>query len=116
MAATTTHTASWGVSGTVGSVSGIATDIDINGQALIGLEQNEVGAVVGAAHYDDHTTVSATVLVAASTAKPTLGSQATIAGVTGFVTGAEVVENNMSYRKIRVTIEAYENCDEVFEA
>ena len=107
--ATNTETATWGVTGSAG-VTGIVTDIDVNEEAQTAPEYNEVGAVVKQTHYDTHTTVTATIEVATTTALPTAGSQITIGGRTGYVRSARKVESNQAYQKISVTVERWQNC------
>lgn len=110
MAATTSGTATWGVTSTCSGVSGIVTDIEVNEEAQTAPEYNEVGAVVKQTHYDTHTTVNATVEVAAGTSLPTSGSSITIAGKSGYVRTARLVESNQAYQKIAVTAERWANC------
>jgi hypothetical protein len=109
-AATTSGVAVWGVQGRVNSVSGIVTDIEQSAEVQIAPEYNEIGAVVKQTKYDEHTTLSATVEVAAGTNPPEVGAQITINGKQGYVTNARVVESNQAYRKIVVQAECWKNC------
>ena len=110
MAKTTQGIASWGVNGGVSGVNGIVTDLERASEAQIATEQNEVGAVVKATKYDEHTTLTATVEVAAGTQPPNAGDTITIDGKQGYVTSARVVESNQAYRKIVVQAEFWKNC------
>lgn len=110
MAATTSGIAAWGVQGGVNGVSGIVTDIERAVEAQLAPEYNEVGAVVKQTKYDEHTTISATVEVAAGTQPPNAGDSITIDGKQGYVVNARVVESNQAYRKIVIQAEFWKNC------
>lgn len=114
-AATTSGVAAWGVQGRVSNVQGIVTDLEQNDEAQLAPEQNEVGAVVKQTKYDEHTTLSATVEVAAGTNPPKVGDAITINGKQGYVTGARVVESNQAYRKIAIQAEFWKNCKQTSE-
>lgn len=105
--------ATWGVKGSVSSVTGIVTDLSVSETPSLGTLQDEIGAVVGQAHYDTQTTMSATVCVSSGTNLPQAGAQITIGDETGYVRSAEKIENNQSYQKIRVTAEKFTSCDSV---
>lgn len=107
--ATTTATASWGVTGTA-PVTGVMTDCEYGEESILGPEQNEVGSIINQTKYDIRKTANCTVQVAAGTAAPAAGTQVTIDGKTMYVTSARVVENNTSYRKIQISAEAYALC------
>lgn len=111
MARTTTGIASWGVTGAVTGVSGIVTSIGHDDEAVLAPEYNEAGQVVKQTLYDVHTTLDATVEVAAGTALPAVGSQITIDGKQGYVVKAKLAEDNQAYRKISLTVELYANCN-----
>ena len=110
--ATTTATASWGVStnSTVQSVTGVVTDIEIGEDSVLAPEYNEVGQVIKQTHYDTKKTMTVTVEVASGTSKPAAGASITIGGVSGYVVSSKVVESNQAYRKIHITAECYTNC------
>ena len=109
-------TASWGVYGTFNDVTGVVTDLSISESALTGAEQNEVGSIIQQTLYDVHSTVTVTVGVASDEQPPDIGGQVTIANVKYYVTSAEIIESNSSYRKIRITAERYSNCEEAKNA
>ena len=112
MAKTTSGMAEWGVQGGVQGVTGIVTDLERASEAQIAPEYNEVGAVVKATKYDEHTTLTATVEVAAGTQPPNVGDNITIDGKQGYVTNARVVESNQAYRKIVIQAEFWKNCNQ----
>lgn len=102
--------AAWGVQGGVNGVTGIVTSIGQDVEAILAPEYNEAGQVVKQTKYDQKTTITATVEVAAGTALPKVGEAITINGVQGYVTRASLAEDNNSYRKISITAEVYMNC------
>ena len=109
--ATTTHTASWGVSsGAPSTVAGVVTEYTVREEAVTAEEANELGAVIGVVHYDTRKTAEFTVQVAAGTAVPSAGTAVTVSGQAYYVKTAEAVESNRDFRRIRVTAEAYANC------
>ena len=108
--ATTTHTAAWGVSGSVTGVTGVVQEIRHSNAAVLGTEQNELGAVIGQVIYDKKKTLTATILVASGTSLPEEGSAMTIDGVSCYCVNASIIESNTSYRRISVTAEAFTNC------
>lgn len=114
MAASTTK-ASWGVNGSVDKVSGVVTDLEIGHEAILGTQQNELGAVIQQTMYDKKTTMTATVEVASTINLPAHGAAVTIAGKAGYITSARLIENNTSYKKISITAEFYTNCSETNE-
>lgn len=107
---TTSGVAAWGVQGGVAGVSGIVTSIGQDEEPILAPEYNEAGQVVKQTKYDEHTTLTCTVEVAAGTALPEKGGQISINGKQGYVTKASLVEDNQSYRKISITAEFYQNC------
>lgn len=113
---TTSGVAAWGVQGGVSGVSGIVTDLEQNDEVQIANEQNEVGAVVKATKYDEHTTLNATIEVAAGTNLPNVGDTITINGKQGYVVSARLTESNQAYRKIVVQAEFWKNCKQTTEA
>ena len=112
MARTTAGVASWGIKDgtTVGSVSGVITDIEVGGEPVLAPEYNEIGAVIKQTKYDTHTVIDVTVEVASTTEPPDSGASITIAGVSCYVTRARLIESNQAYRKIAISAEAYANC------
>lgn len=108
--ATTSGTASWGVSGSATGVTGVITHIDVDDEGALAPEYNELGQVIKQTLYDHHKTANVTVEVPANTAPPAAGAAATVAGVAGYVVRSRVVEDNRAYRHIEVTVEAYTNC------
>ena len=107
---TTSGIAVGGVQGGVQGVTGIVTDLERAAEAQVAPEYNEVGAVVKVTKYDVHTTLNATVEVAAGTQPPEAGNSITIDGKQGYVMNARVVESNQAYRKIVIQAEFWENC------
>ena len=110
MAATTQGIASWGVQGGCSGVQGIVTDLEENHEGQTAPEYNEIGAVVKQTKYDEHTTLTCTVEVSASTNPPSPGAQISINGKQGYVVSARLTESNQAYRKIAIQAEFWKNC------
>lgn len=108
--ATTTKTASWGVTETA-PITGVITDFEMSEEPVNAPEQNEVGSIINQTMHDIHKTASCTVQVAAGTAAPKAGSAITLGSETMYVTSARITENNTSYRKIAITAESYKHCN-----
>lgn len=107
--ATTTKTASWGVTET-SPITGVITDFEMSEEPVNAPEQNEVGSVINQTMHDIRKSASCTVQVAAGTAAPKAGSAITFGNETMYVTSARITENNTSYRKIAITAESYKHC------
>lgn len=112
MARTETGTASWGITdGTeVSVVEGVITDIEVGEEPQMEPQRNEIGAIIKQTLYDRRSEVNVTVEVADDVDKPSVGTQVTAAGVTGYVTRSRVTESNQRYRTIQMTLEAYTHC------
>ncbi len=125
MANTKSSIATWGVTkgpftGIAATNTGIITSYDETTEMMVGSEQNEIGAVIGQHKYDEKTTITMTLIVADSVEMPTIGKKITLSGTdsgatAGYVTSATVTESNTDFRKLRVTLEKYTNCDEVYD-
>lgn len=120
---TTTRYASWGISSgmaVTSTVDGVVTDFDVNVEPVLAAEQNEEGSVIGQVRYDNHLSGNATVQVKSSSTLPNIGDTINIASSesgqvsvsTYYITSLRVVENNTSFRKIVVGLEAYYLCGE----
>lgn len=119
--ATTTSLAVWGVqvetpTDIAQKTEGYITSFDKNSEMMVGDEQNELGAVIGKHKYDEKSTVTVSLIVAAGVEPPTIGKQITIAGVKYYITSASVVESNSDFRKLRVSAERYKDCDKAVNA
>ena len=112
MANTVTH-ATWGVTDTVGTVSGVVTDLSVTTEAQQQPEYNEKGAVIGVVQYDKRLSATATIQVARSVSAPDVGTAVTIGTQTYYVTSATVLQNNKDFRKIQLSLEAWSNCTAV---
>lgn len=115
MANTVTH-ATWGVTSTVGAVSGVVTDLSVTTEAQQQPEYNETGAVIGVVQYDKRISATATIQVASSVSAPGVGTAVTIGTQTYYVTSATVIQNNKDFRKIQLSLEAWSNCTAVTTA
>lgn len=115
MANTVTH-ATWGVTDTVGTVSGVVTDLSVTTEAQQQPEYNEKGAVIGVVQYDKRLSATATIQVASSVSAPGVGTAVTIGSQTYYVTSATVLQNNKDFRKIQLSLEAWSNCTVVTAA
>lgn len=113
MAVTVTPTATWGITGTVDSVTGVVIEISKDEAPQLGTEINEQGAVIGQVHYDTKKTMRATIQVASTVEPPEAGAAITIDGVAGYVVSASVVESATNYRRIIVQAEAWAHCSSV---
>lgn len=119
--ATTTSLAVWGVqvetpTDIAQKTEGYITSFDKNSEMMVGDEQNELGAVIGKHKYDEKSTVTVSLIVAADVEPPTIGKQITIDNVKYYVTSAAVTESNSDFRKLRVTAERYEDCEKAVNA
>lgn len=125
MANTKSSLATWGVTkgpftGIAATGSGIITSYDETTEMMVGSEQNEIGAIIGQHKYDEKTTITMTLIVADSVEMPTVGKKITLSGTdssakVAYVTSATVTESNTDFRKLRVTLEKYTNCEEVYD-
>lgn len=111
MAVTTSHVAKWGVGEKRGATAGVVTSFERIDDPLIQHETDADGAVCRAKRYDTRRRTVFTVQVRAGTEPPETGANMTVDGRTGWVQHAEVVEQNRAFKKIRVTLESYANCD-----
>lgn len=126
-----THLASWGTTlhdkdRSAFHCEGVITDYNESFAIISAPEQNEVGAVIGTAHYDTMKEMTCTIQCDSSEAagllKPgepinvSLFGEGAGAGAQWWVTRAEVVENNLSFCRVNVSATNYANCDEVFVA
>ena len=119
--ATTKSLAVWGVqvetpTDIASTTEGYITSFDKNSEIMVGDEQNELGAVIGKHKYDEKSTVTVSLIVAAGVEPPPIGKQITIAGVKYYITSASVVESNSDFRKLRVSAERYKDCDKAVNA
>jgi len=105
--------ASWGVTADGSVVEGVVTHIDVDNESILAPEHNEIGQVIKQTLYDLHKTANVTIEVAAGTEPPSEKDSVTVAGVTGYVLRARIVEDNRAYRHIEITIEAYKKCNAV---
>ena len=112
---TVTH-ATWGVTSTVGTVSGVVTDLSVTTEAQQQPEYNEKGAVIGVVQYDKRLSATATIQVSSSVSAPDVGTAVTIGTQTYYVTSATVIQNNKDFRKIQLSLEAWSNCTAVTAA
>lgn len=111
MADTKTATASWGVTAEKPSgVTGVLVEFNEDSEPVLGTEQNEKGAVIGQARYDERFTASLTVQVPADADPPDPGDTVSIGGKDYYVKSAGVAESNTAYRRIRITAERYREC------
>ena len=125
MANTKSSIATWGVTkgpftGIAATGSGIITSYDETTEMMVGSEQNEIGAIIGQHKYDEKTTITMTLIVADSVEMPTVGKKITLSGTdsastAAYVTSATVTESNTDFRKLRVTLEKYTNCEDVYD-
>lgn len=114
--ATTSGTASWGVTAAAPSgVTGVLTHFESDAEGILAPQYNELGQVIQQVHYDRHATMSCTVEVAADVEPPKTGSVVTVNGTQYYVTRARIVEDNRSYRHIEISGETYANCNAVTE-
>lgn len=119
--ATTTSLAVWGVqvetpTDIASTNKGYITSFDKNSEMMVGDEQNELGAVIGKHKYDEKSTVTVSLIVAADVEPPTIGKQITIAEGKYYITSASVVESNSDFRKLRVSAERYKDCEKAVNA
>ncbi|MGN0890764.1 MAG: hypothetical protein ACI4W7_03840 [Candidatus Spyradenecus sp.] len=108
-----TH-ATWGVTSSVSAVSGVVTDLSVTTEAQQQPEYNEKGAVIGVVQYDKRLSATATIQVASTVSAPEVGAAVTIGSQTYYVTSATTLQNNKDFRKIQLSLEAWEKCTEVF--
>lgn len=112
MTVTNRGVAAWGVQGGVTGVTGIVTGLGQEEEPILAPEYNEAGQVCKQTKYDEKTTLTCTVEVAAGTSLPQKGAQISINGKQGYVVRATLTEDNQAYRKISVTAEFYLNCNQ----
>lgn len=112
MANTVTH-ATWGVTDTLGTVSGVVTDLSVTTEAQQQPEYNEKGAVIGVVQYDKRLSATATIQVSSSVSAPDVGTAVNIGNQTYYVTSVTTLQNNKDFRKIQLTLEAWSGCTAV---
>lgn len=103
--------ATWGVSSNSTAV-GVYTDVSQGCEPILAPLHDEIGRVIGQAHYDSHNSGEYTILCKANVNLPKVGTKITIGDTTGYVTSVRMLENNQSYQRASVTIEAYLLCNE----
>lgn len=106
MAATTTLTASWGVSDK-NTAYGIVTDLTTSEEPLHQPLQNEEGAIIDTTKYDTHYTLSMTIQVKSDVTPPTTGTEITMNDRSYYITRVERLYSNRDYQKLRIDGEAY---------
>lgn len=112
MAATTIHIAKWGARQVPGaSTYGVVTSLERIEDSMTQTETDEQGAVCRVVRYDRRTRVAFCVQASATAKPPKSGENMSVDGIQGWVMNAEVVEQNQAFKKIRVTLETYENCN-----
>lgn len=103
--------ASWGVSSGSTAV-GVYTDVSQGKEPVLAPLHDEIGRVIGQAHYDTHHNGEYTILCKSDVTLPEVGSKIEIGDTTGYVTSVRLLENNQSYQRASVSIEAYPQCNE----
>lgn len=106
---TTTITPAWGISaGNQQTNYGVVTNFEENAEAQSAYLQNEAGATILTKVYDIKKTVSITLLAKADTTTlPTVGNQLTIGTQKYTVLSVRTIENNQSFKKLALTLEAW---------
>lgn len=104
--------ASWGISSQQNAATGVVSDVSQGGEPILAPLHDELGRVIGQAHYDTHFTGEVTLLVKAGVNTPKKGEQITIGDTKGYVTNVRLMESNQQYTRLAVSIEAYSQCDE----
>lgn len=114
MAVQNTPIARWGVASTGGASGyGVVVSMETIRDALVQNETDENGAVCRSVLYDERYRVMFCCQTAANTTPPALGASISVGGISGYVIHTEVVEQNTAFRKLRVTVESYRNCQQV---
>lgn len=107
--------ASWGVTDSVSSVSGVVVGIDLGAEGSFINETDLYGRVCAVFMYDVISTFGVDVQVRAGTTPPNIGSQMNVAGNIGYVKDARITESNSSYQKMHVTVEKTTLVDHIGE-
>lgn len=114
MAVTTLHLAKWGTRQVPGAASyGVVTSFEKIVDLMTQNETDEKGAVCRVVEYDARTRIVVCVQASATATMPQVGKQIVIDGENGWVNHAEVIEQNQSFKKIRITLEKFKECDAI---
>ena len=112
MAVTRLHYAKWGARQVSGaSAYGVVVSFEKIEDAMVQTENEEDGSVCRAVPYDSRVRIVFCVQTDARTRPPSTGSRIVVDNEIGWVQHAETIEQNTAFRKIRVTMERYKNCD-----
>lgn len=114
MAITRLRVASWGLRQITGATTyGVVTSLEVVDDLMSQNETDETGAVCRVVEYDRRKRLMFTVQAAATTNPPEIGMPITVNSVKGWVQHTEVIEQNQAFKKIRVTMECFKNCDTI---
>ena len=114
MEVTTLHLAKWGTRQVSGAATyGVVTSFERISDMMSQNETNEDGAVCRVVMYDVRSRIVFCVQASANATLPEVGKQITVDGVGGWIQHAELIEQNQAFKKIRITMEKYKNCDTV---
>ena len=114
MAVTALHYAKWGTRQVPGAATyGVVTSFEKISDMMSQNETDEDGAVCRMVMYDERTRIVFCVQASASATVPEIGRHITVDGVSGWIQHAELIEQNQAFKKIRITMEKYKNCDTV---
>ena len=101
----------WGVQKSLGSPyeGCIITDWECATEPQVAYCQDQNGAVVHRQDYDVKRTVTATLLAPATAEPPEPDATLTVGGTAFAVLACREIESNRDFRKLALTLEAYEN-------